>query len=673
MSAVEKQDGGGEDGRGEEEKQKLGCSPPLAGSHIDDRREIKDKNESVSELSDTDTMDTTEDNEILERTILPKSPKKKISKKRKVEAELEISPGKPGNSVKKDDNTTKFLSAVEKLCREVSLMSLLIEKNVNTKIEIKEKARAMKKLATNIERRKNTLVFYEDEIDGNEVGKELEEKNEKEEKKKDEGKIEDKTEPTEPIICERCRTIVKKEELEIDEIRGSLQRVAELTVEERRTLSNRNWPECLFQNTKVVRGNPFMGSKDINGVILVMGKNDESRLIDTAIARFPEIKMLVEEEEDKEEENDCQMDTGMEKENYKMMENTVKIGKKTQTRKIFIIKSDDGIEAVDTIHKIIDEHKIDGTDMGVVATEKHDRSTLRKRIEMKLRISKHEIDFYVPTKYGNSSIRPTPKKETVTSLNVILKSENKDRYDETLRELKKEINSEMANKLGVEIKGVVKTDTGDMKIMLEEIKQGSVKELQSKVQRITETVADLVSIKTNEVWKGAKRRGALKSLFLQDLDTVVTKEELEENLKAVPELKNAQWMVAGLRPSLRGRGQTAKIEVEAEVADVLIRNEHIKLGWCSAKVVECVNPLRCYKCLKLGHKAKECTASEAGYDRCYNCNQTGHQARNCQKTAICRDCNEEGHRSGTMNCNVFRRLVNETRRENKKKLMSELF
>ncbi|KAI5709870.1 hypothetical protein M8J75_003790 [Diaphorina citri] len=274
--------------------------------------------------------------------------------------------------------------------------------------------------------------------------------------------------------------------------------------------------------------------------------------------------MLVEEEEDKEEENDCQMDTGMEKENYKMMENTVKIGKKTQTRKIFIIKSDDGIEAVDTIHKIIDEHKIDGTDMGVVATEKHDRSTLRKRIEMKLRISKHEIDFYVPTKYGNLSIRPTPKKETVTSLNVILKSENKDRYDETLRELKKEINSEMANNLGVEIKGVLKTDTGDMKIMLEEIKQGSVKELQSKVQRITETVADLVSIKTNEVWKGAKRRGALKSLFLQDLDTVVTKEELEENLKAVPELKNAQWMVAGLRPSLRGRGQTAKIELEAE-------------------------------------------------------------------------------------------------------------
>ncbi|KAI5710742.1 hypothetical protein M8J75_011156 [Diaphorina citri] len=80
MSAVEKQDGGGEDGRGEEEKQKLGCSPPLAGSHIDDRREKKDKNESVSELSDTDTMDTTDDNEILERTILPKSPKKKISK-----------------------------------------------------------------------------------------------------------------------------------------------------------------------------------------------------------------------------------------------------------------------------------------------------------------------------------------------------------------------------------------------------------------------------------------------------------------------------------------------------------------------------------------------------------------------------------------------------------------
>lgn len=38
--------------------------------------------------------------------------------------------------------------------------------------------------------------------------------------------------------------------------------------------------------------------------------------------------------------------------------------------------------------------------------------------------------------------------------------------------------------------------------------------------------------------------------------------------------------------------------------------------------------VRCYKCNKMGHLARECKMEG---DRCYNCNKIGHIAKDCDK------------------------------------------
>lgn len=469
----------------------------------------------------------------------------------------------------------------------------------------------------------------------------------------------------EPSICTRCKSMIRKSEKELEETQEKLESCEILSEVEKTELIKRNWPESIFKKTKVKKGNPFAASSGIvdNKLTLIMGKKDNSMLVSSAIARYPEIKLMIEDEE---EEDDGSL--------YKTMENTVKLGKKTLTRKVFLVRNDDKTEVWEAIKKVISDNIGEEDHIGIVATEKHDWSSLRKHIEIEMRATKseREIIFYLPT--SQSANKTTkfslPKRETVSTLQIILNETSKDQYDKTLRVLKSTINPQVAQEIGVEIKGVVKTDTGDMKITVEQLKEGSLENLQKRVQCIVSEVANS-SIKSEQIWRGARRNGAIKTIFIRDLDTTVTKEELQEELKKISGISAEQMNIVTVRPNQRGSQQTARVEVEAEAADILIKSEYIRIGWCSSRVVECVNPPRCYRCQRYGHMANDCVASEEkSRDKCLNCNKTGHYARACSNKASCRDCGEEGHRSGSMGCPFFRRLVNDTRLENKMRLMS---
>jgi hypothetical protein len=40
--------------------------------------------------------------------------------------------------------------------------------------------------------------------------------------------------------------------------------------------------------------------------------------------------------------------------------------------------------------------------------------------------------------------------------------------------------------------------------------------------------------------------------------------------------------------------------------------------------------IRCHRCMKIGHKAKDCAEEAVSISRCYKCGEAGHTARQCR-------------------------------------------
>ncbi|PPR03263.1 hypothetical protein CVT24_012827 [Panaeolus cyanescens] len=81
----------------------------------------------------------------------------------------------------------------------------------------------------------------------------------------------------------------------------------------------------------------------------------------------------------------------------------------------------------------------------------------------------------------------------------------------------------------------------------------------------------------------------------------------------------------------------------------------VKIAGKRVKVVKVLkDPIRCLKCQRYGHFAKECTQDE---DTCGHCAQKGHRTKFCQNPTkrACVSCNAGGHASYSRDCPEFKR------------------
>jgi len=86
--------------------------------------------------------------------------------------------------------------------------------------------------------------------------------------------------------------------------------------------------------------------------------------------------------------------------------------------------------------------------------------------------------------------------------------------------------------------------------------------------------------------------------------------------------------VVGLR-KLYGGAQAAIALIPHPAAQILIKNGRIKVGMVSCRIRPSENQKRCFRCLTLGHVARECK----GVDRsqvCRRCGEEGHFAIKCK-------------------------------------------
>lgn len=139
------------------------------------------------------------------------------------------------------------------------------------------------------------------------------------------------------------------------------------------------------------------------------------------------------------------------------------------------------------------------------------------------------------------------------------------------------------------------------------------------------------------------------------LDSVTTPEELQKALteKYSPEDPEGISGVK-LRKTFWGT-QTGSFKVPAIVANKMIDEYRLKIGWSVCHIHRSQEPMKCYKCMGYGHQAKQCKGENRA-NMCWKCGQNGHKARLCKNPSKCVLCSESegnGHWTGSVRCKAY--------------------
>lgn len=504
----------------------------------------------------------------------------------------------------------------------------------NTKSEIKRAAEALFNMANRMSMLRKTNY---QEILTEEVGVQTQQMR---------GKIE----KAETQMCTRCRRAIEEETLNIEEKIESAG-----TDEEINCLIECKWPTEVFKKTKVKNGNPFTGEKtEVENIILITGEEDDSALFKEAIKRFPEIKMM--QEEDQEEIYGAEENEEGEKLHYKLLESIVKVGRRTITNKVYHVCTDlesIAFEALKAIMAKSNEERI-----GLAATEKFDWSKLRKLTEINARQMQKEVDFFIPKERGrHNKIQSQLMKEIQNNkeINIEIPFGKKEEHDNLVRKIKAEVKIQEGD---AEVISISKTKEANIKLIVNEKKEGAANQIYNEIRN---SIGEEVRMEMRR----EKGRFNLKTLILRGLDTTVTKDELQEDLKKILNVVD-EIKVVSLKPIHTGAYQTALIELDIVLANKMSNEGRIRIGWSSVRVEEIIKPIRCFKCLSFGHRSYQCTNENERAGACYKCGQVGHRINECLNQAFCGTCSQEGHRSDSMACPCYRKIVEETRKERRR-------
>lgn len=112
---------------------------------------------------------------------------------------------------------------------------------------------------------------------------------------------------------------------------------------------------------------------------------------------------------------------------------------------------------------------------------------------------------------------------------------------------------------------------------------------------------------------------------IRDLNGEATKEEVLGALTAVGEDTEAR--LVSLRRAFGG-SQTAVVVLQSAAAKRLCVAGRLIMGLVYSRVRHTELPMRCVRCLALGHDARECTGIDRN-NRCWRYGETGHLNREC--------------------------------------------
>lgn len=138
------------------------------------------------------------------------------------------------------------------------------------------------------------------------------------------------------------------------------------------------------------------------------------------------------------------------------------------------------------------------------------------------------------------------------------------------------------------------------------------------------------------------------------IDESVSHDEIKEAMSLAGNCVPNDVKISATRRTNRGTG-LAWIQCPVEAAMKILENKNIIIGWTT---VTCAllesRPLRCFRCLELGHSRNRCNNQIDRSDVCFNCGVSGHTASACTSRPHCVLCEYYGrsalHRLGGEKC-----------------------
>ncbi|KAJ8967957.1 hypothetical protein NQ317_003547 [Molorchus minor] len=157
-----------------------------------------------------------------------------------------------------------------------------------------------------------------------------------------------------------------------------------------------------------------------------------------------------------------------------------------------------------------------------------------------------------------------------------------------------------------------------------------------------------------------------KTGTIKDLDCVSTKEEVEMAIAHLLGIKEEEVAVGPLRPYFGGN-QAATVRLKANHAVELLNKGTVRIGLNQCPINEFVKVVQCYRCLKYGHRRDECREATGRAAECLRCGGNGHKAKECERAEHCVLCQKDGHRAGAGKCPEFRKALQRSKAQAKKK------
>jgi hypothetical protein len=236
---------------------------------------------------------------------------------------------------------------------------------------------------------------------------------------------------------------------------------------------------------------------------------------------------------------------------------------------------------------------------------------------------------------------------------LIIKATDERSAKEVLQLMRTSINLQ---EVGVSVKGLARNDSGEIKIDVQETKEGG----RMSFKRAAESYA---KDKAEIAWHEPKR-----TIMLRDVDNVVSEEEIRQAIcaEAGDDVGQIEVHIKKPEQGTKGRKTYAMVTVNTRTAQVLENKERLRVGWSQFRTRALERPAKCFRCQEFGHLAADCKSAVEKKEACYRCGGPGHFARNCKEEAPkCYSCGESGHLARSMRCRNYKAAVDQIRRQDR--------